>query len=119
MDSIIITAAVILAVVALIEIVTIFFSLPKEGIPPYVTVLPVFGNDKLFTRRLEYIMQKSCGRRNMIIVDYSANEEQKELCRQFIRDNPDTLFIPSAQLEKIFGEKFTKNLQLEEGDIAE
>lgn len=106
MDGIIIASAVILAVIALIEILTIMFSLPSEDAPPYVTVLPVFGEDRNFSARLEYILKKSCGRTNIIIVDYSANDEQRKLCSQFVRDNPDAVFIYHNELEKYFAETF-------------
>ncbi|MDE6520503.1 MAG: hypothetical protein K2N27_11865 [Ruminococcus sp.] len=106
MDGIIITVAVVLGVIAFIEIISLFFTIPLENSPPYVTVLPVFSEDEQFQQRLEYIMQKSCGRINIIIVDYSANPLQKELCRQFTEDNPDAVFISSNELEKYFAETF-------------
>ncbi len=102
MDGLIITAAVILAVVAIIEIVTVFFSLPVDSAPPYVTVLPVFADDKLFERRLEYLMQKGCGRRSAILVNYTADPHQTELCRRFVHDNPDAVFISKEELERFF-----------------
>lgn len=107
MDSVIITAAVILAVVAIIEIVTLFISLPTDNVPPYVTVLPVFADDKLFDKRLEYLMQKGCGRRNAILVDYTADTRQQELCRKFVENNPDAVFIPHTQLREIFSKTFS------------
>lgn len=105
MDVIIIIAAVILAFIAVIEIITLF-SLPTDNAPPYVAVLPVFADDKYFPQRLEYILQKGCGRTNIIMVDYSADNTQKELCRQFINDNPDAVFISHTELEKYFAETF-------------
>lgn len=107
MDNIIITAAVVLAVVALIEIVTIFFSLPGDNAPPYVMVLPVFSNDELFTARLEFLTQKGCGRNNIILVDYTADNKQKEICRRFVLNNPDAAFITSAELEKYLEKIFS------------
>lgn len=106
MDGIIIASAVILAVIAVIEILTILFSLPSEDAPPYVTVLPVFREDRNFSARLEYILKKSCGRTNIIIVDYSADDEQRKLCSQFVRDNPDAVLIFHYELEKYFAETF-------------
>ena len=55
MDGIIITAAVILAVIAIIEIVNLFTDISIDGAPAYVTVLPVYADDKLFDMRLEYL----------------------------------------------------------------
>ena len=50
MDSILITAGVIMAVIAIIEIVNVFFRLPcKKSTPAYVTVLPVFERDSFFS----------------------------------------------------------------------
>ncbi|MCM1133870.1 MAG: hypothetical protein NC340_10425 [Ruminococcus flavefaciens] len=105
MDMIIITVAVILAVIALIEIIALF-SFPTDNAPPYVTVLPVFADDRNFQQRLEYILQKGCGRTNIIIVNYSANDSQLELCRQFVEDNPDAVFISCTELQKYFAETF-------------
>lgn len=107
MDRIMITGAVILLVIAAIEIVSIFFSLPKRYAPPYAAVMPVFADDDNFVQRLEYIMQKGCGRRNIIIVDYSATAEQSELCSRFVRDNPDAVFISHEQLTENFRKFFT------------
>ncbi|MBR3969687.1 MAG: hypothetical protein IKJ87_01210 [Ruminococcus sp.] len=106
MDEIIITSAVILTVIAIIEIVTLFFSLPAENAPPYVTVLPVFCDDELFDRRIEYLMQRGCGRRSVIIIDYSATDSQKKLCRRFIENNPDAVFVRHDELEGYFSSVF-------------
>ena len=111
MDVIIVIAAVILAFIAIIEIITLF-ALPTDNAPPYVTVLPVFANDRYFHQRLEYILQRGCGRTNIIIVDYSANSTQLELCRQFINDNPDAVFISHNELEKYFAETFAISTEI-------
>lgn len=103
MDMIIIITAVILAVIAVIE-TAMLFSLPADNAPPYVEVLPVFADDRYFQQRLEYIVQK--GRTNIIIVDYSADGLQKEMCRQFVSSNPDAVFISHTELEKYFAETF-------------
>lgn len=103
MDMIIVVTAVILAFIAIIEI-TMLFSLPTDNALPYVEVLPVFADDRYFQQRLEYILQK--GRSNIIIVDYSADDLQKELCQQFVSNNPDAVFISHTELEKYFAETF-------------
>lgn len=110
MDGILITAAVILSVIALIEVVTFFFSIPVKGAPAYVSVLPVFRGDKDFRDRLEYISRKSCGRTRIILVGYSADEEQEMLCRQFVRDEPDAVYISGDELEKFFEEIFSQGI---------
>lgn len=104
----IISAAVILTVMAIIEIITLLFTLPNHNAPPYVTVLPVFCDDNLFENRLDYLMQKSCGRGNVILVDYSANEHQRNLCERFVENNPDAIFIHQQELKKYLSKTFSQ-----------
>lgn len=106
MYAIIITMTVILAVIAIIEIVTHFLAINSTSSPPYVTVLPVFSDDKLFDMRLEYLMHKSGGRQRIIFIDYTADNHQKELCCAFIHSNPDTVFIHYTEMQKFFSEIF-------------
>lgn len=105
MDGIIVTAAVILAVIALMELVTLFAALPGDGLKLYISVLPVFGEDGDFSVRLEQIMRKGCGRKSVILVDFSADDEQRELCRQFARDNPDCEFVTEKELAECLEKK--------------
>ena len=107
MDGIIITAAVILGVIALIEIVTLLFLTPIKSAPAYVAVLPIFADDPELSERLEYLSLKGCGRRRIILVNYSADAEQDMLCRQFAGNSPDTLYISAMELEKTLREIFT------------
>ncbi len=106
MDEILITTAVIIAVIAVIEIVTQFFTLSTDGSPPYVTILPVFSDDELFVMRLEFLMRKSCGKQRIILVDYTADNQQKKLCKDFISKNPDSEFIHCAEMKNFFAEIF-------------
>lgn len=106
MDGIVITAAVILAVVALIEVVTLFLVKPDPAAPPYIELLPVFEEDKFFQRRLEYLGQRCGGRTSLIIADISATKEQLELCRRLAEESPDTVIITMAQLEELLRERF-------------
>ena len=99
MDGIIITAAVILAVIAIIEIVNLFTDISIDGAPAYVTVLPVYADDKLFDMRLEYLMRWGCGRRKVVLVDFSANNRQ-------IDNNPDAAFIHYTEMKNFFAEIF-------------
>lgn len=109
MIELIITATVILIVVAVIEIVSVLFTLPNHNAPPYVTVLPVFCDDNHFESRLDYLMQKSCGRGNIILVDYSANEYQRTLCGHFIENNPDAVFVHQNELKAYLSQVFTEH----------
>ncbi|MBQ3139297.1 MAG: hypothetical protein IJB68_07300 [Ruminococcus sp.] len=106
MDEIIITAAVVLAVIAIIEIVTHFLAINSTSSPPYVTVLPVFSDDELFVMRLEFLMRKGSGRQRVILVDYTADNQQKELCSAFIHTNPDASFIHYTEMKNFFAEIF-------------
>ena len=102
MDGIIITAAVILAVISLIEVVTFFLSIPSRSAPAYISVLPVFEEDEKFPERLEYLSMKGCGRRQVVLVDYSATPQQAELCNSFVHSSPDVVYIPCSELEDFF-----------------
>ena len=106
MDGIIITAAVILAVIAIIEIVNLFTDISIDGAPAYVTVLPVYADDKLFDMRLEYLMRWGCGRRKVVLVDFSANNRQIDLCSRFVDNNPDAAFIHYTEMKNFFAEIF-------------
>lgn len=106
MDGIIITAAVILGVIALIEIVTLLFLSPIKSAPAYVAVLPVFEDDPELRERLEYLSLKGCGRRRIILVNYSATAEQDLLCAQFTGSSPDSLYISADELEKTLRDIF-------------
>ncbi|MBQ8962072.1 MAG: hypothetical protein IJ071_12815 [Ruminococcus sp.] len=106
MDGIVITAAVILAAVALIEVVTLFLARPDPAAPPYIELLPVFGEDRQFPRRIEYLGKRCGGRTSLIIVDISANEQQLELCRRLAEESPDTVIVTMAELEGALREIF-------------
>ena len=106
MDAVIITAAVILTVISLIELVTFFLAVPSNAAPAYASVLPVFAGDDKLRERLEYLSMKGSGRKRVILVDYGAAPEQAELCRAFVHSSPDAVFIPCSELEKYFSEMF-------------
>lgn len=107
MDGLLVTAAVIVGVIAIIEIVTMFFRLPlKCSGPAYVMILPVFAEDSCFPERLDQLAARSCGRTNVIIADYSSTVQQKELISQFARENPDAVIISHDELEKILSKMF-------------
>lgn len=110
MDGIIITAAVILGVIALIEIVTLLFISPVRSAPAYVAILPVFADDNELRERLEYLSLKGCGRRRIILVNYSASAEQDILCEKFMSNSTDSLYIHANELEKTLREIFAGNI---------
>lgn len=104
MDGVIVTAAVILAVIALIEAVTIFCARPF-GKPVYIAVVPIIGEDSDLPERLERLSLRSVPA--AVLLDISATEEQLQMCRQFVRDNPAAEIVPaevfSDYLARTFG----------------
>ncbi len=106
MENIIIIFAVILFAAAVFEITEIFFNTPYSKSMSYVSVLPVFGTDVMFPERLEKLAVKSGGRSRIIIVYFSPDSFQKQLCEQFCINNPDTVITDSENLEKILSEMF-------------
>lgn len=106
MDIAMITAAAVLAVIAAAEVVYIFL-LPLRGVSPlYAAVLPVFAGDSLLPQRLDCLALHSGGRTSLVIVDYSATEEQLILCRQFCSNEPDCVIVRAEELEKILLKTF-------------
>lgn len=99
MDAVVITAAVILAVVAIIEIVTLFLIKPDPAAPPFIELLPVFAEDEHFPARAEFLAKRCGGRTSLIIVDISGTPEQLELCKQLTGCSPDTILVSLPELE--------------------
>lgn len=106
MNLLILLSAVILGIIAVTEIMLIFFSLPRGNTPAYLAILPVFSEDSEFDERLDHIAQKGCGRRNIILVNYTANPHQIELCNRFVHNNPDAVFIKHEEIENFFAKTF-------------
>ncbi|MBR2282876.1 MAG: hypothetical protein IJ874_00425 [Ruminococcus sp.] len=105
MDISLIIAASVLAVIALIEILCLFLPL-KQVSPLYSAVLPVFSDDEQLSERLDCLALRSGGRSCLIIVNYSATDEQLRLCRQFCSSAPDCIIVTPEELEKIFLKTF-------------
>lgn len=106
MNMLIILSAIVLGIIAVTEILLIFFSLPHGNSPAYLAILPVFSEDSAFEERLDHIAQKGCGRRNIILVNYTADSRQIELCSHFIHNNPDAVFINHEEIENFFAKTF-------------
>ena len=103
MDGVIITAAVILAVIALIEIVTLFCAKPF-GKPVYIAIIPVFAEDSDLPLKLERLALRSLP--TAILLDISATEKQLQICRQFVRDNPAAEIVPYSEFENYLAHTF-------------
>ena len=106
MNLLILLSAIVLGIIAITVITLIFFSLPRGNSPAYLAILPVFSEDSAFEERLDHIAQKGCGRRNIILVNYTANPRQIELCSHFISNNPDAVFIKHDEIENFFAKTF-------------
>ena len=107
MDAVIITAAVILAAVAVIEIVTLFLVRPDPAAPPFIELLPVFSEDGHFPDRAEFLTKRCGGRTSLVIVDISGTPAQLELCRQLAASSPDTVIVSLDALENELRKIFT------------
>ncbi len=107
MDSIIITAAVILSVISIIELTKFFLAVPSKGSPAYLSVLPIFADDENLADRLEYLAMKNCGRQKIILVKYSSTPEQDVLCSHFIRNDTDAVMLEADELEVYFSDIFS------------
>jgi len=101
MDWFLILSAFVLLLTAFAEILCFFRPLRKKQC--FVKILPLFVDDSEFSERLEKLSLEC---EKIIIVEYSADEEQSELCRKFICNNPDTELISCKDLEKYLHKMF-------------
>lgn len=111
MDNIIITSVLILAVIAVIEAVSLFYKAShRVSKLAFAAVIPVFPNDDELRERLEHLNEKlSCGSyyiEEIIILNYGATTEQLEICRQFCYENQSAVLTDPASLEKILSKTF-------------
>lgn len=103
MDGVIVTAAVILAVIALIEIVTLFCAKPF-GKPVYIAVIPIFSEDGDLPAKLERLAMRSLPA--AVLLNVSATEEQLQICRQFVRDNQAAEIVNAQDFEEYLARAF-------------
>lgn len=111
MDKIIITAVIILAVITVIEAVSLFYKASRRVKKlAFAAVIPVFPHDTDLRERLDYLGEKlSCGSyyiEEIIMINYGATAEQLEICRSFCYENPNAVITDPASLEKILSETF-------------
>ena len=111
MDNIIVTSLLVLAVIAVIEAVSLFCSSSRRRVKlAFAAVLPVFPDDTDLRERLAYLEEKmsggSCCIEEIIIINYGASVEQLEICRQFCFENPAAVITDPAGLEKILSKTF-------------
>jgi len=111
MDMTIIIAVAILAVMVTAEILCIVHNGGKKlKSPDFVAVIPVFPNDDSFSERLYSISEKitrgSLRADAIFLVDYGADSEKTELCRQFCRENAYAETVLPENLEKMLSKTF-------------
>ncbi len=110
MDNIIVTSLLVLAVIAVIEAVSLFCTSRRTVKLAFVAVVPVFPDDTDLRERLAYLEEKmsgsSCCIEEIIIINYGASVEQLEICRQFCFENPAAVITDPAGLEKILSKTF-------------
>lgn len=111
MDKIIVTSVLILAVIAVIEAVSLFYRAShRVSKLSFAAVVPVFPDDSDLRERLAYLGEKlSCGSyyiEEIIIINYGATVEQLEVCRAFCYENKNAILTDPASLEKILSKTF-------------
>lgn len=111
MDGIIVTAVIVLAVIAVIEAVSLFckpHSIKAEHI--FAVTVPVFPETENIYGRMEYIAGElagfHCGKIRIIIVNYGISAAQLEDCRAFCFDYPSSVITDPAGVEKILSKTF-------------
>lgn len=111
MSSAIITAVLILGVIAVIEGVSLFYKSGRRVEKlSFAAVVPVFPKDENLRERLTYLERKlSSGGgciEEIIIIDYGATVQQLEICRLFCYEHANAVLTDPAGLEKILSKTF-------------
>ncbi|MBQ8296310.1 MAG: hypothetical protein IJX77_00840 [Ruminococcus sp.] len=111
MDNVIVTSVLILAVIAVIEGVSLFYKSSRRVKKlAFAAVVPVFPDDDDLRERLEYLGDKLSGGsyyiEEIIIINYGATIEQLEICGRFCYENRNAILTDPASLEKILSKTF-------------
>ncbi len=114
MDNIIVTSLLVLAVIAIIEAVSLFYKSSRRVQKlSFAAVVPIFPDDENLRERLEYLGEKlSSGSyyiEEIILINYGATVEQLEICREFCYENRNAVLTDPASLEKILSKTFAIN----------
>lgn len=117
MDSIIITAVFVLAVIAIIEAVSLFAGTRRKPCRlAFAAVVPVFPQDNELRFRLAELERRlsdgSFYIEEIILIDYGAGMGQMEICRRFCSEYPNAVMTDPAGLEKILSKTFAINLKI-------
>lgn len=111
MDSIIVIAVLVLAVIVVIEAVSLFYRAShRVSRLAFAAVVPVFPDDSDLRERLVYLEEKLSGGsyyiEEIILINYGASPEQLEICHSFCDDNANAVLTDPASLEKILSKTF-------------
>ena len=106
MDLPILIALGALGVIACAEIFCLFFAGSKPPSPPLTAVIPVFpGSEDIeaaLSRTRDIILRGSCPIERVILIDYGADPDSLELCREFVRDISEAVILPPEELENFW-----------------
>lgn len=110
MDKLIITSLIVLAVIALIEIISLFCKPHQSKRLSFAAVIPIFPNDSTLRCRIDALSRKlsdpSYYIEEIIFINYGATYEQLEICEQFCYENTNAIITDPASLEKILSKTF-------------
>lgn len=111
MDGIMVTAVFVLAVIAVIEAVSLFCKTPAvRWERTFAVTVPVFPETENIFGILEHIAGElsdfHSGGISIIIVNYGMTTAQNEVCRAFCFENPSAVITNPADVEKILSKTF-------------
>lgn len=111
MDKVMVTSVIILAVIAVIEGVSLFCGSSRRVRKlSFAAVVPVFPGDSDLRERLEYLSRKLSGGtyyiEEIIIINYGATVGQLEICEMFCSEHQNAVMTDPAGLEKILSKTF-------------
>lgn len=111
MDGIMVTAVFVLAVIAVIEAVSLFCKTSEiKWDKVFAVTVPVFPHTENIYGKLEYIAGElsdfHSGGIRIIIVNYGMTTAQNEDCRAFCFENASAVITDPADVEKILSKTF-------------
>ena len=105
MDTAIIISIIILTAISVIEIGGLFIcaALRKERMP-VIAVVPVLDGDSALSGTLDYygslLAEGSSCIDRLILIDYSADKKQADICRDFCLSFDDAYFVTPQDFEE-------------------
>ncbi len=111
MDIALVISLIVLAVIAVIEIICLFFcSKLRTDILPITAVIPVTAEDTKLTERLDFLEELITRSTRpfdiAVLVNYGASPEQSAVCISFCAAHTQVSFVSPTELEVILKETF-------------